>query len=105
MFESASRYEGTLPFSEADSREPVFRGFRPRQIHPAIGVLEHSLREGDRPDLLALGFYNDPRRWWRILDANPDILYAGDLLLDQDEESESSNAGGVIIIPRGEEEM
>lgn len=29
---------------------------------------------GDKVDQIANSFYNDPTQWWRIADANPEIL-------------------------------
>jgi len=43
--------------------------------------------------LLARHYYNDDRLWWRILDANPDILHAGDLCV-------AERLGETILIPR-----
>jgi nucleoid-associated protein YgaU len=36
---------------------------------------------GERLDHLAARFYGDPRRYWLILDANPEILDPFDLLV------------------------
>jgi hypothetical protein len=94
--DSGSRYFDTPPFDPPDGGRPPFRGLRPRHIGPALGVIEHVLREGDRLDLLALHYYNDPRRWWRIADANPEVVHAADLTLRE-------QAGSVILIPRSVE--
>lgn len=94
MFARGSRYQQTRPYVFEDPTVG-FRGVRPRPIAAAPGVLEHTLRAWDRLDLLALHYYNDPKRWWRIVDANPDILFAGDL-------HEGDLAGTVILIPRAE---
>ena len=52
--------------------------------------------EGDRLDLLALYFYVDSRKWWRILDANPEIVFGADLTLED-------YIGETILIPRATE--
>jgi len=54
------------------------------------------VQAGDRLDLLARHYYNDDRLWWRITDANPDFLYAGDMVLEGME-------GRVILIPKAKE--
>lgn len=59
-------------------------------------MLEHTLTATDRFDLLALHYYNDTRKWWRILDANPEILSGMDL-------SDPALIGTVILIPAAEE--
>ncbi|HEX7839009.1 MAG TPA: tail protein X [Kofleriaceae bacterium] len=76
-----------------DGMATPFRGLRPRDIGPATGVLEHIVTAGDRLDLLALQYYNDDRLWWRILDANPGLLFGVDLAL-------SDLEGSTLIIPR-----
>jgi hypothetical protein len=51
------------------------------------------VRVGDRLDLLARHYYNNDRLWWRIVDANPEFLYAGDVVLDD-------MLGKSILIPK-----
>jgi hypothetical protein len=34
----------------------------------------HQLTSADRIDLLATQYYGDPRMWWHIADANPEVL-------------------------------
>ena len=78
MIGKNSRYKDSLRF-EGEG----YRGLRAREPGKATGVVEHQLREGDRLDLLARHYYNDSRLWWRILDANPELGFGGDLTLDQ----------------------
>ena len=89
---SYSRYEKTRGFSGSDNRQIPFPGTRAREIQRTEGVIEHTIGAGERLDLLALHYYNNPRKWWRILDANPFIFNAGDVVLDQYE-------GSTIVIP------
>ncbi len=96
MIEKGSRYESAKEFAGENGKEPVFGGIRPRKIDPAAGVLEYTVKEGDRLDLLSLHFYNNTRRWWRILDANPQIIFGADLML-------SEYIGETILIPRSTE--
>jgi phage tail protein X len=93
MFEKRSRYRSCEPFTAA---EPGFRGVRPRAVALVEGVVEHVIEAGDRLDRLAMRYYRDQHMWWRILDANPELLDAGELSLD-------AWAGKVIAIPRAEE--
>ncbi|MEK6210032.1 MAG: hypothetical protein AABM64_06620 [Pseudomonadota bacterium] len=92
MITKSSRYEKAVQFRTEPTDPRPFRGIRPRAIGPARGVLEHSLREGERHDWLAAHYYNEQRLWWRILDANPDVLYAGDLA--------RRDAADPLLIPR-----
>lgn len=96
MATKGSRYRNARVFAAADDQRPVFPGLRSRPIGPAIGVLEYLVKEDDRLDLLALYFYNDSRKWWRILDANPEIVFGADLTL-------AENTGTTILIPRAVE--
>jgi len=90
------RYKNSRRFSTDDYGKEVFPGYRERPVETAAPVVEHVVISGERLDLLALHYYNDCRLWWRIIDANPDIVFAGDLLLDD-------WAGEVILIPRASE--
>ncbi|MEM9292168.1 MAG: tail protein X [Acidobacteriota bacterium] len=81
MIRRGSRYQDSEPFrppEEGSERSFTFRGLRPRRITPAQGVVEHVVREGDRLDALAHHYYNDSRLWYRILDANPELLSGAD---------------------------
>ncbi|MGD2114557.1 MAG: hypothetical protein PVG07_05885 [Acidobacteriota bacterium] len=114
MFRRGSRYEKARSFAPAEGATEAFPGVRPREIGAATGVIEHTVRSGDRLDLLARHYYNDGRLWWRILDANPEILYGGDAVLDPADgeasadpmdpmESMESMVGRTIVIPRARE--
>jgi nucleoid-associated protein YgaU len=96
MFHKGSRYEKSSIFAPSSDGAIVFAGIRPRTIGPATGVVEHVVKAGDRLDLLARHYYNDDRLWWRIVDANPDFLYGGDMVLEEME-------GRVILIPKAKE--
>ncbi len=89
---SNSRYEDTPGFSEYGDAE-AFKGIRARDIRTEPGVLEHVWRAGDRLDLVADYYYNDPRKWWLILDANPEIIDAGEL-------AQPESVGRIVLIPR-----
>lgn len=88
-----SRYQNTKPFVFDDGEAVRYRGMRPREISTAAGVIEHALCSWDRLDHLAQHYYGDPRKWWRILDANPDIVCGCDLEVE-------ASAGTIILIPR-----
>ena len=70
-------------------------------------MIEHTVRIGDRLDLLARHYYNDGRQWWRILDANPEFLHADDAVLgktlvqegDRLVEVDRPEAGAVVVRP------
>lgn len=91
-----SRYETCKPFAFASGEAAMFRGRRAREIGATVGVLEHTLTASDRLDLLALNYYGDASKWWRIADANPEILCGLDLAREE-------AVGTVILIPPAEE--
>ncbi|MBA3014602.1 MAG: hypothetical protein KKD63_02110 [Proteobacteria bacterium] len=95
MLLKGSRYEQSKSFdpSEDGSRFP---GLRPRTISSVTGVVEHVVKSGDRLDLLARHYYNDPRLWWRIADANPEFIHADQMLTEE-------HLGQIILIPRSKE--
>jgi nucleoid-associated protein YgaU len=96
MFLRGSRYAKARSFGPDSDGNEVFPGVRAREIGLATGVIEHVVQAGDRLDLLARHYYNDDRLWWRIVDANPRFVFAGNMV-SQDMEGE------VILIPRARE--
>lgn len=95
MFLKDSRYKNTRQFSATEKGETIFKGIRPRDIVTHEGVIEHTVSEGDRLDLLARYYYNNSRLWYRIADANPEILFPASIELD-------GMVGHTILIPRGQ---
>jgi hypothetical protein len=93
MLVKKSRYNGGR-FFEPQGQAGVFRGLRARPVTTLEGVIEHTITDTDRLDHLARHYYNDDRLWWRIIDANPQLLFA-DKLLGPD------YVGRVILIPQG----
>lgn len=96
MIAKGSRYENARGFTGLKGQQSDFGGVRPRKLTAAAGILEYTIKQGDRLDLLSLHFYNNTRRWWRILDANPQLIFGADLMLDE-------SIGETILIPRSME--
>ena len=80
MFGKGSRYRRVLESSPVNARGERQRGKELRVIPRAEGRFVHTVREGERLDLLAFKYYGDPTRWWQISDANPEEPYPPDLL-------------------------
>lgn len=100
-----SRYAATPGFDPDPRGNVDFRGLRPREIIPAPGVIEHRIVDGERLDLLAGDYFNEDRLWWRIADANPQFLHAGDMttVLDGgvgDPLGREDMTGEAVLIPR-----
>lgn len=97
MFDKRSRYAQAQAFEIEKIKKTVpFKGILPRPIPVTQGVIEHTVSEGERLDHLAKHYYNDDRLWWRIVDANPEVIYSG-FLLDE------KMKGRVIAIPTAQE--
>jgi len=93
MLLKKSRYKNTSLFQPSADGSDVFPGLREREIGAATGMIEHEIQAGNRLDQLARHYYNDDRLWWRIVDANPDILFAGNML-------DESMQGSILLIPK-----
>jgi len=74
MFSKTSRYR-KLPdvlAVDAAGRELPSRSFR---LLPEVsGQFLHTIADADRLDQLANTYYQQPQKWWRICDANPEYL-------------------------------
>jgi hypothetical protein len=45
-----------------------------RLLPQVAGTFRHTVEGVDRLDHLAFKYYQQPRKWWRISDANPEVL-------------------------------
>lgn len=94
MLDSTSRYAAIpvattdIPDGTGDWREVRYlrRRFPPQPSSLRV-LSEHTVVQGDRLDLLAATYFDDPCQFWRITDANvcihPDELLADDRLDDR----------------------
>lgn len=76
MFAPDSRYHA-LPdvvTTDASGRTRASKALRP--LPHVSGIVHHVAEAGERLDHLAYRYYRQPRRWWRLLDANPDLRSA-----------------------------
>lgn len=80
MFIKGSRYRSLPESSPIDSAGERLRGKDLRLIPPTSGQFLHSVREGDRLDLVAFKYYGDATKWWQIADASPASPFPSDLL-------------------------
>ncbi len=79
MFSKSSRYArvGEYQVTGGDGVPHLCKKIR--FIPASTGVFRHTVREGDRLDLLAYRYYGDPQKFWLIVDAN-NVVLADDLL-------------------------
>ncbi len=89
MFFKGSRYEKVkdYKFRRIDGSEIVIKN--KRKITEPSSRLIHNVQEGERTDLLAYRYYNDPLKFWKLADANSEMN--PERLLEK--------PGGKIIIP------
>jgi nucleoid-associated protein YgaU len=80
MFFSNSRYLKVRDYTVRDAAGRSVTVKRARPFTARSGNFLYQVKQGDRLDLLANTFYRDPRLWWRIAEANPDVMYPDDLL-------------------------
>lgn len=88
MFYRGSRY-AAVPTAEAEVGGRTIRYKRTRFITDPPADRLHVVHDGDRPDLVAQAYLQDPERFWLVCDANramwpPDLFAA---------------AGETIVIP------
>lgn len=105
-FFKGSRYEKTPLFEPLQTGGFVFKGLRARVVGPAEGKLEHTVVFKDRLDGVGQNYYSDPRGWYRVAEANIDVLFPEDLIFDELEPGDEFGAplGRLVLIPRRKEE-
>jgi len=100
-----SRYADAGLFEPGPDGTVPFRGLRARRVGPATGVIEHTVVDRERLDGLAHHYYAEPRLWYRLVEANPDLLFPEDLLWDPEPEATDGGErlGAIILIPKRRE--
>lgn len=74
MFDPKSRYANaeTYVVTDANGREVTVVAPPPPPEQTLLGI--HLLKQGERPDLLAAKYLNDPAGYWRIAEQNDVML-------------------------------
>jgi hypothetical protein len=81
MFIKGSRYRGLPESSPIDAAGERLLGKDLRVIpRPLAWPFRHTVRAGERLDLLSFKYYTEPTKWWQIADANPQEAFPLDLL-------------------------
>src|SRR5262245_61543661 len=80
MFSKGSRYRNLPESSVLTAQGERLRGKELRVMPRLSGRFQHTVRDGDRLDLLAFKYYGDAGRWWQIADANPEFEFPADML-------------------------
>lgn len=100
-----SDYLTTATFEPTNDGRQPFKGTRARGLRRVEAVLEHTVAMKERLDSVAQNYYASPRAWRWIAEANPDAIFAEDLLWngEPDEENGRERVGDTVLIPRRQE--
>lgn len=74
MFSKISRYRRLPDEVTIDAQGRSLQSKALRLLPEARGDFLHTVEEIDRLDHLAYKYYRQPRKWWRICDANPEFM-------------------------------
>lgn len=74
MFSKISRYRKLPDEVTVDADGFSFQSKSLRLTPDVDGTFQHTVEEIDRLDHLGYKYYKQPRKWWRICDANPEFL-------------------------------
>lgn len=74
MFSKISRYRKLPDIVTTDVKGRNSESKSLRLLPEVSGTFLHTVEEVDRLDHLAFKFYRQPRKWWRICDANPEFM-------------------------------
>jgi hypothetical protein len=74
MFDPKSRYVKAETYVATDARGREVRVVVPLAPPEQVQLGIHLLKQGERPDLLAAKYFNDPAGYWRIAEQNNVML-------------------------------
>lgn len=74
MFSKISRYRSLPNVVTVDAKGRALASKSLRLLPEAPGTFLHTVEEADRLDHVAYKYYEQPRNWWHIVDANPAFL-------------------------------
>jgi hypothetical protein len=80
VFSRISRYRSLPDVVVEDARGRTLASKALRLLPDVSGTFRHTVEEGERLDHLAFKYYRQPRKWWRVCDANPEFLSPLDLV-------------------------
>ncbi len=80
MFSKISRYRKLPDIEIKDVRGEIRQSKVLRLLPEVTGIFFHTVEGADRLDHLAYKYYDQPKRWWRICDANPEFMLPSALL-------------------------
>lgn len=79
MISAASRYADSTVVTLVKDGNDVAVIVPSAQVSYSFTFIHHVVALGERIESVAYQYYTDPSLWWRIADANPEILWWDDL--------------------------
>jgi hypothetical protein len=83
MFSRISRYFPLPDIVTTDAHGRTLASKTLRPLPQVSGTFRHTVEDVDRLDHLAYKYYQQPLKWWRLADANPEFL-SPQALLDKE---------------------
>ena len=80
MFKRGSRYEKTDNYLYASSDGTKYLVKKIRKVPDDDSKVFHIVKQGDRLDIMAFIYYDDPTKFWIISDSNKE-MYPDDALI------------------------
>lgn len=74
MFSKISRYRKLQDLVTTDDKGRNLESKTLRLLPEVSGTFVHTVEQSDRLDHLSFKYYKQPRKWWRICDANPELM-------------------------------
>jgi hypothetical protein len=74
VFSKISRYRAEPDVASVDAAGRTLLSKRLRIVPVVTGQFRHLVTDHERVDQLAYKYYKQPRKWWRICDANPEFM-------------------------------
>ena len=74
MFDARSRYAKAETYAVTDARGRLVTAVAPPPPPEQVQLGIHLLKQGERPDLLAAKYLDDPAGYWRIAEQNNVML-------------------------------
>jgi hypothetical protein len=74
MFARLSRYHKLPEVVTTDSKGRTLVSKTLRLLPAVSGTFRHTVEDADRLDHLAYKYYQQPQKWWRLSDANPEFF-------------------------------
>lgn len=80
MIIGGSRYQNSPVVTVVKGSQDVSVIVPSEQVPFSFNYISHMVAQGDRIDNISFQYYGDPTLWWRVADANPEVMYYDSLV-------------------------